>query len=323
VAHGYLPPHPAPTYVSFIYEANVNKVLLYGLVPVIPACLLGGILLSKCFRNLHIQPPAGLFQERQFKREELPGLAISVFTASIPVLLMLLGAIVDLAFGPPPARADLVKHGFETLGAYYQHYFSSHHFSSPEWIARGVAAIKFLSDANVALFMAVAAGCYTLGLRRGKSMEELMKTLSQSVGAISMIILIIAGGGAFSQVLKDCHVNDYIARHATSIHVNPLLLAFMVAALFRLAVGSATVATMTTAPIMLPIAQQTGTCPELMVIATGAGSIMWSHFNDIGFWMFKEYFNLSIKQTFLSWTVMECIVGIVGIVTVLIMNCFM
>lgn len=323
VAHGYLPPHPAPTYVSFIYEANVNKVLLYGLVPVIPACFFGGILLSKFFRHLDVKPPAGLFQERHFEKSQLPGLGISIFTASIPVLLMLMGAVVDLAFGPPPAKAELVKQGFDGLGAYYQAFFAAKGIQSASLIAHVLTVVKFLSDANVALFMAVAVGVYTLGLRRGKNMDELMKTLGQSAGAISMIILIIAGGGAFSQVLKDSHVNEYIRLQATGLHFNPLLLAFMVAALFRLAVGSATVATMTTAPIMLPIAQQTGTSPELMVIATGAGSIMWSHFNDIGFWMFKEYFNLSIKQTFLSWTVMECTVGIVGIVTVLIMNCFM
>jgi H+/gluconate symporter-like permease len=183
--------------------------------------------------------------------------------------------------------------------------------------------VKFLSDANIALFMAVVVGVIMLGIRRGKSMDELMKSTGNSVGAISMIILIIAAGGAFSQVLKDSHVNEYIKSIAAGIHINPLLMAFSVAAVFRLAVGSATVATLTTAPIMLPIAQQTGISPELMVIATGSGSIMWSHFNDTGFWMFKEYFNLSIKQTFLSWTVMECIVGITGITTVMIMNMFM
>jgi len=135
-------------------------------------------------------------------------------------------------------------------------------------------------------------------------------------------VLIIAGGGAFSQVLKDSHVIEYIRSISGSIQMNPLLMAFVIASIFRLAVGSATVATLTTAPIMLPIVQQTGVSPELMVLATGAGSVMWSHFNDSGFWMFKEYFGLSIKQTFQTWTVMESTVGIVGIITVLIMSVF-
>jgi Gnt-I system high-affinity gluconate transporter len=137
-----------------------------------------------------------------------------------------------------------------------------------------------------------------------------------------MIVLIIAGGGAFSQVLKDSHVIEYIRSISDNIQMNPLLMAFVISSIFRLATGSATVSSLTTAPIMLPMAQQMGTSPELMVLATGAGSVMWSHFNDSGFWMFKEYFGLSIKQTFQTWTVMESTVGIVGIVTVMIMSVF-
>ncbi|MGF1637626.1 MAG: Na+/H+ antiporter NhaC family protein, partial [Cyclobacteriaceae bacterium] len=140
------------------------------------------------------------------------------------------------------------------------------------------------------------------------------------VGAIGMIILIIAAGGAFSQVLKDSLVNEYIAGIASTISFNPLILSFCVAAIIRLAVGSATVATMTAAPIMVPLAQQSGIPPELMVLATGSGSLMFSHFNDIGFWMFKEYYNVSIKHTFLIWTVMESIVAIVGLLCALLLN---
>jgi len=291
VAHCFLPPHPAPTYVSFIYGANVNMVLLYGLIPMIPACLLGGILLSKFFRKLEVKPPAELFQERQFTKEELPGLGISVLTAILPVILMLMGTVVDLFFGTESSKAGGI-----------------------------LSFIKFFSDANIALFTAVIFSLWSLGIRRGKRMDDLMKIAAASIGAVSMIILIIGAGGAFSQVLKDSNVTEYIRSFAAGIRMNPLLMAFAIAAIFRLAIGSATVSTLTTAPIMLPIAQQTGISPELMVLATGAGSVMWSHFNDTGFWMFKEYFNLTIKQTFLSWTVMECIIGISGIITVLLMN---
>jgi Gnt-I system high-affinity gluconate transporter len=147
-------------------------------------------------------------------------------------------------------------------------------------------------------------------------MDDAMNSAAKSVGAVSMIVLIIAGGGAFSQVLKDGQVIEYIRSVSSSFQMNPLIMAFVIASIFRLAVGSATVSTLTTAPIMLPIMQQTGTSPELMVLATGAGSVMWSHFNDSGFWMFKEYFGLSIKQTFQTWTVMESTIGVVGILTV-------
>jgi Gnt-I system high-affinity gluconate transporter len=179
-----------------------------------------------------------------------------------------------------------------------------------------------MSDANIALFMAVIVAIFTLGLRKGKSMDDVMNSSAKSIGAISMIVLIIAGGGAFSQVLKDSHVIEYIRSISDNIQMNPLLMAFVISSIFRLATGSATVSSLTTAPIMLPMAQQMGTSPELMVLATGAGSVMWSHFNDSGFWMFKEYFGLSIKQTFQTWTVMESTVGIVGIVTVMIMSVF-
>jgi H+/gluconate symporter-like permease len=168
--------------------------------------------------------------------------------------------------------------------------------------------------------MAVLIGMYTLGIRQGKKIPEIIKFLNKSVGAIAMIILIIAAGGAFSQVLKDSQVNAYIAEAAKGMTFNPLILAFSVAAVLRLAIGSATVATMTAAPIMLPVAIQSGISPELMVLATGSGSLMFSHFNDIGFWMFKEYYNVSIKQTFAIWTVMESLVAIVGLIAALLLS---
>jgi H+/gluconate symporter-like permease len=325
VAHCFLPPHPAPTYVSFIYGADVNKVLLIGLIPMVPACMFGGILLSKFFRKLEVKPPAELFQERTFTKEQLPGLGISVFTAILPVLCMLLGTVIDIWLGPPPQRTDLIQQGFDGYTPFYNHLLAGKGFNgmATAVLPSVLSFIKFLSDANIALFAAVLFGFYSLGTRRGKKMDELMKSAGNSIGAVSMIILIIGAGGAFSQVLKESNVTEYIRSVAAGIQINPLLMAFSVAAIIRLAIGSATVSTLTTAPLMLPIAQQTGTSPELMVLATGAGSVMWSHFNDTGFWMFKEYFNLTIKQTFLSWTVMECIIGITGIITVLLLNIFM
>ena len=181
---------------------------------------------------------------------------------------------------------------------------------------------KFLSDANVALFTAVLVAIFTLGLRKGRSMDDVMTIAAKSIGAISMIVLIIAAGGGFSQVLKDSNVISYIRSVSDNFHMNPYFMAFLVASIFRVAIGSATVATLTTAPIMLPIVQQTGASPELMVLATGAGSVMWSHFNDSGFWMFKEFFGLSVKQTFQTWTLMESTIGVVGILTVLGMSWF-
>lgn len=324
VAHCFLPPHPAPTYVSFIYEANVNKVLLYGLIPMVPACLIGGVWLSRFTKTVTVAPPAELFNTKEFDKKDIPGLGISILCAVIPIILMLLGALIDIAYGPPPARAELAKAGIQNLAGFYQQLFVAKGYSSQmvPLLSNLFSFIKFLSDSNVALFAAVAASIPALGFRQERKMEDVMRSASASIGAVSMIILIIAGGGAFSQVLKDSQAIEYIRSISGSIHVNPLLMAFLVASIFRLAVGSATVSTLTTAPIMLPIMQQSGTSPELMVLATGAGSVMWSHFNDSGFWMFKEYFGLSIRDTFRTWTLMESLIGVVGIITVLIMSLF-
>ncbi len=324
VTHCFLPPHPAPTYVSFIYEANVNKVLLYGLIPMIPCCLIGGIWFSRFTKNMKLTPPPELFKERHFEKSELPGLGVSIMCAITPIILMLLGALTDILVGVPPAKAELTRIGIDNITGFYLQHFSqngwSSHTANP--LALLLTFFKFLSDANVALFTSVLVAIFTLGLRKGNSMEKVMVTASSSIGAVSMIVLIIAAGGGFSQVLKDSNVIAYIRSISDTFHMNPLLMAFVVASIFRLAIGSATIATLTTAPIMLPIVQQTGASPELMVLATGAGSVMWSHFNDSGFWMFKEYFGLSVKQTFQTWTLMESTIGVVGILTVLGMSYF-
>jgi gluconate transporter len=287
IAHGYLPPHPAPTYVSIVYGANINQVLLYGLVPVIPACLIAGILLSKFFKKVDVKPPSELYEGKEFKKEELPGMGKSVLVTLTPVILMLAGAVIDLIFGK---EVDYLQ----TIAG------SVANKNIALVLAKIFEVFKFLSDANVALLMSVFMGLYFLGIKQGKDMEQLMKSMGKAVSSIAMIVLIIAAGVEF----------------------NPLILAWCVAAIIRLAIGSATVATMTAAGIMLPIVGAGNVSPELMVLATGSGSLMFSHFNDIGFWMFKEYYNVSVKQTFAIWTVMESIVAIVGLAAALILSLF-
>jgi gluconate transporter len=311
VTHGFLPPHPAPTFVAFVYGADVNAALLVGLVAAIPACLIGGVLFSRLIPARQIAPPAGLYERREVDHSTLPGLGISAFSALVPVILMLVGAVVDIAAGTTavdPFRA----------GADFRNQLAA---AVPDPGVRSlVVAAKFLGNANVAMLVAVFVALYALGVRRGRAMDDLMRALSRSVGSIAMIVLIIAAGGAFSQVLRDGGVADYIQARATGLHFNPLLLAFGIASTLRLAVGSATVATMTTAGVVAPIAAASGVRPELMVLATGAGSLMFSHFNDTGFWMFKEYYNLSVKETFATWSAMEIIVALVGLAAALAMH---
>jgi Gnt-I system high-affinity gluconate transporter/Gnt-II system L-idonate transporter len=280
VTHGYLPPHPAPTSIAILYNADVNRTLLYGLVLAIPATILAGPVLARFFRKLKNQPPAELYRAVTFRKDDLPGLGLSLFTILIPVLLMLAGALASMAW----------RTG-----------------------SRFLAASKFLSDPNVALLLAVLVAFYTLGLRRGRSMEALMKSVGAAAASISMVILIIAAGGAFKQVLIDGGTGDAIKDITAHAQLSPILLAWATAALMRLALGSATVAAITAAGIIVPLVPHCGVAPELLVIATTSGSLMFSHFNDIGFWMFKEYYNVSVKQTFQIWTVMESIVAVVGL----------
>jgi len=309
IAHGYLPPHPAPTYISFVYNADINLVLVFGLIAMVPACLIAGIMLSRFFPKIKAEPPAGLFEYHEFKQSELPKLSVSILAAAMPVILMMFGATIDLIFG---------KNTDYAMGI--APYCANE--STVSFLINIIKTVKFISDPNVALMLSVLVAIYLLGVRRGKKMEELTKALSKSVGAIAMIILIIAAGGAFKQVLADSPVDEYIKEKANNISLNPLILAWGIAAIIRFAIGSATVATMTAAGIMLPIISSTGVSPELMVLATGSGSLMFSHFNDTGFWMFKEYFNVSIKQTLTVWTTMECIIGTIGLLMALLLDVF-
>jgi gluconate transporter len=287
VSHGFLPPHPAPTAIAVMYGADVNRTLMYGLILAVPAALLAGPVLSRFFRDARNTPPPELYQSKAMDRQSLPGLWVSLLTTLIPVLLMLAGALVTM--------------------------------TAPRG-GRFVSWAKFLSDPNVALPVAVLVGFYTLGLRRGRTMESLMKSTAEGVASVSMVILIIASGGGFKQVLLDSGTGSAVEQLVSHAHLSPILMVWCAAALLRLALGSATVAAITAAGMMLPVVRGSGVSPELLVIATTAGSLMFSHFNDIGFWMFKEYYNATVKQTFQVWTVMESIVALVGLGGVLLLN---
>ena len=182
--------------------------------------------------------------------------------------------------------------------------------------------IVFIGNPVIAMLISVLVAIYTLGLSRGKKMTELTTSISVSVSSITMVLLIIAGAGALKQILIDSGVSDYIGALLDGSQISPLILAWLIATVIRVCVGSATVAGLTAAGIVLPLISNSDVSPELMVLAIGSGSLMLSHVNDAGFWMFKEYFNLTIKETLSTWTVMETIVGVTGLIGVLILNIF-
>lgn len=317
VTHGFLPPHPAPTFMAFTYGANVNRTLALGIVAAVPALLVGGIGLTRALahfgvaQHFHSRLPFGVDAVSSADPARRPGVAVSILTMLVPIFLMLVAALSDALTGT--TGIDPFRPDFDFQAALV-------HAVPDAGIRAVVIGLKFVGNANVALFVAVLIALYTLGLRTGRPMAVLMEDLRAGVGAIAPILLVIAAGGAFSQVMRDAGVGAFVARQATGLHMDPLLLAFGVAALMRLAVGSATVAGMTTAGLLAPLVVTSGANRELMVLATGAGSLMFSHFNDTGFWMFKEYFGLTIPETLATWSVMEMSVAIVGMGVVLVMH---
>jgi Gnt-I system high-affinity gluconate transporter len=217
----------------------------------------------------------------------MPGIAVSILSAILPVILIILSTIVNL-------------------------------FPLKDTIAGKV--ISFTGTPAIALLISVLVASFTLGLQRGRSMKEISDMIARSVTSITMVLLIIAGAGIFKQVLTDSGVSQYIAGWLSGSNLSPLFLGWLIAAVIRVCVGSATVAGLTAAGIILPVVSGGTVSAELMVLSIGAGSLMLSHVNDVGFWMYKEYFTLSVKDTFLTWTIMETIVGVSGLLGVLLLN---
>jgi H+/gluconate symporter-like permease len=183
--------------------------------------------------------------------------------------------------------------------------------------------VGFIGNPAMVMLLSLAVATYALGLARGQSLTILMQSYAQAIKDISVILLIIAGAGALKQVFSDSGVSSEIAAGLKNIPANPLLLGWLIALIIRVCLGSATVAGLTAAGIVAPMVLASPEInPNLMVLAIGAGSLMCSHVNDSGFWMYKEYFNLSLKQTFLSWSAMETLVGLLGLAGVLLLDVF-
>lgn len=286
--HGFVPPHPGPTAVADIFQANIGLTLLYGIIIGIPAVIIGGPLFTKLFKkeDLEVEIPKGLFNPKQFTDEEMPGFAVSIMTALMPVILIAIHAIVEI-FMPNSSLLPITK---------------------------------FIGDPGVALLISVLIAIFTFGLNRGRKMSEVMKSVTDSISSVAMILLIIGGGGAFKQVLIDSHVDKFIVNLMEGSTLSPLVLTWLIAAILRIVLGSATVAGMTAAGIAAPLIGATHVSPELMVLAAGAGSMTFSHVNDAGFWIYKEFFNLTIGQTIKTWSVMVTIISLVGLAGVLIIN---
>jgi len=285
VTHGFLPPHPAPSALVLQFNANMGLTLVYGFILAVPAIVLAGPVYAGTLKKM-VAVPLKAFQSEDLPDEQLPGAANSLLSALLPVLLLSATALYGLT--QPDER-------FKSI-------------------------LSFISEPTIVMLITLIITTYTLGLKMGKSMKQIMEIYGSAVRDIAMIVLIIAGSGALKQVLTDSGVSTQIANALNDLHFDPLVLGWLIAALIRVSVGSATVAGLTAAGIIAPVMLQAHTNPNLMVLSIGAGSLMFSHVNDPGFWMFKEYFNLSIRQTILSWSIMETIVAVTGLLGVLLLN---
>jgi|SRR4051812_11664769 gluconate:H+ symporter, GntP family len=291
IVHGLVPPHPGAIAAIGLYGANLGKVLLYSLIIAIPAGIIGGPLFAKFItkRVVPVGEPELVRIDDHMDKKSLPSVGVSFLTILMPVILMVLGTAAP--YLPVPA-------GFEKF-------------------------LVFIGSPIIALLISCFLAFYFLGFRQGIDKNKIQKFTEECILPVGSIVLIIGAGGGFKQILIESGVAKVIASMSEGMSLSPLVLAFLIAGLIRIATGSATVSLTTAAGIVAPIVtHMSGVNLELLVIATGAGSLMFSHVNDAGFWMVKEYLGLSIQETFKTWTVLETILSFIAFAGALILNIF-
>lgn len=293
--HGFVPPHPGATAVAEIFKANIGMTLALGILVAIPSIFLAGVVYTRLLRRfapkgfLNIRIPKKLYTQKLFREEELPSFTRSIVIAIMPICFILLKTIIDII--TPDSKIRIIT--------------------------------DFLGSAGPALFITFLIASIVLGITKGKKVKDIGNILQESTANIAMILLIIAGGGAFKEVLIESHIDKYVSGLMANMPLSPLLLTWVIALVLRISLGSATVASMTAASIAAPLVHVAHISPELMTLAAGAGSIGLSHVNDAGFWIVKEYFNMSMKKTFSTWTVLTTIIAVVGLLGVLVLDIFL
>jgi GntP family gluconate:H+ symporter len=327
VLHGFVPPHPGPLVAIANLHADLGLVLIFGLIVAIPAVIIAGpVFGSFISRRVAVAHPAPLVAAGVGGREtgstgsaglgpdeddrtdlaqpvadrpdftdehprRRPSFGATVFTILLPIVLMLIRAIVELTVDDP-------KNGLQKV-------------------------TDVLGTPSVALLIGLIVAMFTLGTAVGFGRERISAITGGALPAIAGILLIVAAGGGFKQLLVDSGVGDLIAKWAEGASFSPLVLGWLVAVAIRLATGSATVATITAAGIVAPLAEGLDRpTVALLALAVGAGSLFFSHVNDAGFWLVKEYFGMTVGETIKSWSVMETIISVVGLLGVLLLSVF-
>ncbi len=290
--HGLVPPHPGPLLAIGVFGADIGKTILYGLIVALPTAIIAGPLygsfIAKYIPGNPSQELVDQLASEQPESKSLPSFSITLITVLLPVFLMLLKTFADVAL--PDGHA--IRNWMDMIG-----------------------------HPITALLLALLLSLYTFGHRQGIGSKQILKLLDASLAPTAAIILIIGAGGGFKQMLVTSGVGDVIGQMAVTAQINPILLAWLVAAVIRVATGSATVATITGAGIVVPVVGMIpGVNRELLVLATGAGSLVLSHVNDAGFWLVKQYFNMTVAETFKTWTAMETILSVVALGFIMLLS---
>ncbi|MDT0319885.1 MULTISPECIES: gluconate:H+ symporter [unclassified Streptomyces] len=291
VMHGLVPPHPGPLAAIDSVDANLGVTLALGVLIAVPTAIIAGPVFARyADRWVDVTPPEGLIPERPSEQlDRRPGFAVTVGTVLLPVVLMLIKALVDIVI------------------------------DDPENTVQRVADV--VGNPMMALLAAVLVGLFTLGGAAGFARDRLASTVESSLGPIAGMLLIVGAGGGFKQTLIDSGVGQMILDISQDWNISALLLGWLIAVGIRLATGSATVATISAAGLVAPLAADMSTSHvALLVLAIGAGSLFLSHVNDAGFWLVKEYFGMSVGQTLRTWSVMECVISVVSLVFILLLS---
>lgn len=293
VVHGLIPPHPAALMAVETFHADIGKTIFFALIVGLPTAAIAGPLFARLVSR-YVQPDPDNPLAAQFVEADaalagrpLPGFGITVATILLPVLLMLIGSSADLL---APDGTPLNQ------------------------------ALGLIGHPVIALLLATLVSFYTLGAARGFDRNTISRFTTESLAPTAAVLMVVGAGGGFGGILKDSGVAQAVVELATGARVPLLLLGWLVAAMIRIATGSATVALVTASGILAPLAAGGGVRPELLVIASGAGSLVLSHVNDGGFWLVKEYFHFTVPETFKTWTVCETIISVVALALTLALS---
>ena len=288
--HGFVPPHPGPLTAVSNLGADLGLTLGLGVIVAVPTVIVAGPLFGRLAGHWVDVPPPSTFDTTREERDRRPSFGLTLASVLLPVVLMLAKSIGDIVWNDQEGNG--VRQTFDVLG-----------------------------NPPIALLIAVIVAVFTLGRSAGMGRGELANTLETSLPPIAGILLIVSAGGGFKQVLVDTGIGTKLADWADKVDFPVLLLAWVLAVLIRLATGSATVATITASSLVVGLLPGLANWEvSLVVLAVGAGSVFFSHVNDAGFWLVKEYFGMGVGQTLKTWSAMETVLSVAGLVFVLVLD---